>query len=281
MREISYQEIVKRVSAACEDANVELGDEMIEALRSASITETSPVASDVLDQLLTNAAVAANERLPMCQDTGVIVCLVKVGQDCRVTGGGITDAINEGVRTGYERGYLRHSIVTNPFTREKSEHYNAPAIVHIEIVPGSDLLIQLTAKGGGAENMSALKMLKPSDGVEGVKAFVLDTVKKAGPNACPPLIVGVGVGGNFENCAYLAKKSLFRPIGQRSEEAYTAQLEDELIEAINALGIGPQGLGGNTTAIDVNIETNACHIAALPVAVNLNCHAVRHQKIKF
>jgi fumarate hydratase subunit alpha len=213
----------------------------------------------------------------MCQDTGYAVFLVELGQDCHIVGGSLYDAINDGVRKGYGEGYLRNSIVGHPLERVNTGD-NAPAVVHVELVPGDKLTIHMTAKGGGSENMSALKMLKPSDGLPGVKDFILDTVKKAGPNACPPIIVGVGIGGTFEKAAYLAKKSLFRPIGVRSPRPEIAALEEELAELSNKLGIGPQGMGGRTTALDVKIEIYPCHIASLPVAVNINCHASRHKE---
>eukprot|EP00130_Batrachochytrium_dendrobatidis_P008662 XP_006683537.1 hypothetical protein BATDEDRAFT_93294 [Batrachochytrium dendrobatidis JAM81] len=214
----------------------------------------------------------------MCQDTGTAVFIVELGQDCHITGGTLTDAINEGVRKGYGEGYLRSSIVHDPLNRKNTSD-NTPAIIHLHLVEGDELTIRMTAKGGGAENMSDLRMLKPSDGIEGIKKYILDVVRVAGPNACPPLVVGIGIGGNFERCAYLAKKSLFRPIGIHHSDPEIAALEKELISEINRLGIGPQGMGGTTTALDVKIEVEACHIAALPVAVNLNCHASRHQEI--
>lgn len=278
MREIYYDDIVEQVSKICQEANFDLGQDVVNAFEKSVQEETSEAGKQVLKQLIENANIAMNARVPMCQDTGVSVFIVKLGQDCHITGGSLYEAINEGVRRGYEEGYLRYSIVDDPISR-KNTGDNTPAVIHVELVLGDQLDIQMTAKGGGAENMSALKMLTPSDGLEGVKSFILETVKEAGPNACPPLIVGVGVGGNFESCAYLAKKSLFRPIGMRHEKLEICQLETELIEEINQLGIGPQGLGGNTTALDIKIETAPCHIAALPVAVNLNCHASRHKHI--
>lgn len=280
MRAITYEEIVERVSKMCQEANFDLGQDVVEAFQSALKNESSETGKDILEQLILNADIAKSERVPMCQDTGVSVFIVEVGQDCHIAGGSIYNAINEGVKKGYEEGYLRHSIVDHPITREKSKGYNTPSIIHIELVPGDEIVIHMSAKGGGSENMSSLKMLKPSDGLEGIKKFILDTVAMAGPNACPPLVVGVGIGGNFERCAYLAKKSLFRPIGHRSERPELAQLENELMEEINKLGIGPQGMGGNTTALDVKIEIEPCHIAALPVAVNLNCHASRHKEVR-
>jgi fumarate hydratase subunit alpha len=280
MKNIKYEEIVEHVSKMCQEANFDLGQDVVKAFQTALKKERSETGKDILEQLIANADIAKSERVPMCQDTGVSVFIVELGQDCHITGGKLYDAINEGVKKGYEEGYLRHSIVDHPITREKSKGYNTPSIIHVELVEGDELVIHMSAKGGGSENMSTLKMLKPSDGAEGVKNFILDTVRVAGPNACPPLVVGVGVGGNFERSAYLAKKSLFRPIGHRNERTEISELEMELMEKINQLGIGPQGMGGNTTALDVKIEIEPCHIAALPVAVNLNCHASRHKEIR-
>jgi fumarate hydratase subunit alpha len=281
VRTITYDEIVEKVSHMCQEANFELGQDVVQAFKEALQNEKSETGKDILEQLIANADIAKSERVPMCQDTGVSVFIVEIGQECHITGGSLKDAINEGVKKGYEEGYLRHSIVDHPITRQKSKGYNTPSIIHIDFVPGEELVIHMSAKGGGSENMSSLKMLKPADGLEGIKNFILDTVAKAGPNACPPLVVGIGIGGNFERCAYLAKKSLFRPIGHRSELQEIADLEEELMSEINLLGIGPQGLGGSTTALDVKIEIEPCHIAALPVAVNLNCHASRHKEIRF
>ncbi|NEU31389.1 fumarate hydratase [bacterium LRH843] len=279
LKTIHYDEIVEKVAVMCQEANYDLGEDIINAFKNALKNEVSETGKDVLNQLILNANIAANERVPMCQDTGVSVFIVEFGQDCHVVGGSLYDAINEGVLKGYEEGYLRHSIVDHPITREKSIGYNTPAVIHIELVQGDVLTIHMSAKGGGAENMSTLKMLKPSDGLQGIKDYILETVRIAGPNACPPLVVGVGIGGNFEKCAILAKKSLFRLIGERSPLPEIARLEEELMEDMNKLGIGPQGMGGNTTALDVKIEIAPCHIAALPVAVNLNCHASRHKQI--
>lgn len=278
MRKLHYEDIVQEVAALCQEANYDLGQDVISAFEEAVQTESSEIGKGVLTQLIENANIATENRVPMCQDTGVSVFIVKLGQDCHITGGSLYDAINEGVRKGYEEGYLRYSIVDDPLNR-KNTGDNTPSVIHIELVKGDQLDIQMSAKGGGAENMSALKMLTPSDGIEGVKQFIMDTVKEAGPNACPPLVVGIGVGGNFESCAYLAKKSLFRPVGERHPDPELAKLEEELIQSINGLGIGPQGMGGRTTTLDVKIETAPCHIAALPVAVNLNCHASRHKHV--
>lgn len=277
MKKITYEEIVEKVAQMCQAANYDLGEDVVQAFKKALDNEVSETGKDVLNQLILNADIAAKERVPMCQDTGMAVFIVELGQDCHIVGGSLYEAINDGVRQGYGEGYLRNSIVNDPLKR-KNTGDNAPAVVHIELVPGEQLKMHMTAKGGGSENMSTLKMLKPSDGLEGIKQFILDTVRIAGPNACPPLVVGVGIGGSFEKCAYLAKKSLFRPLEVRSNLPEIAKLEEELMEEINRLGIGPQGMGGKTTALDVKIEVAPCHIAALPVAVNLNCHASRHKE---
>lgn len=278
MREVRYEEIVEEVADMCQRANYDLGEDVVSALKNALQNEVSETGKDVLLQLLENADIASTERLPMCQDTGTAVFIVELGQDCHIAGGSLYDAIHDGVRKGYGEGYLRKSIVGHPLERINTGD-NAPAVIHVELVPGDKLTIHMTAKGGGSENMSALKMLKPSDGLAGMKEFILDTVRKAGPNACPPIVVGVGIGGTFEKAAYLAKKSLFRPLGERSPRPEIAALEEELIELSNKLGIGPQGMGGRTTALDVKIEIYPCHIASLPVAVNLNCHASRHKEV--
>ncbi|MDQ0219516.1 fumarate hydratase [Peribacillus cavernae] len=279
MRTIHYKDIVDKVAVICQEANYDLGEDVVNAFKTAMKNEASEIGKDVLGQLIENANIATTERVPMCQDTGVSVFIVELGQECHIDGGNLYEAINEGVKKGYEEGYLRHSIVDHPITRKKSLGYNTPSVIHVEIARGDQLTIHMSAKGGGSENMSTLKMLKPSDGLQGIKNFILETVRTAGPNACPPLVVGVGIGGNFEKCAYLAKKSLFRPIGERSHLEEIAVLEAELMEDINKLGIGPQGMGGSTTALDVKIEIAPCHIAALPVAINLNCHASRHKEI--
>ncbi|WP_102026608.1 fumarate hydratase [Salirhabdus sp. Marseille-P4669] len=277
LKKILYEDIVKAIAELCIEANYELGEDVYNAFKLALATEKSETGKGVLQQLMDNADIASELQVPMCQDTGTVVCIVELGQDCHIVGGSLYDAINDGIRKGYGEGYLRNSIVKDPIKRKNTKD-NSPGIVHVELVEGDSLTIHMTAKGGGAENMSDLKMLKPSDGIEGIKQYVLDVVRVAGPNACPPLVVGIGIGGNFERCAYLAKKSLFRPIGKRHEDEGIANLEVELMEEINRLGIGPQGLGGTTTALDIKIEVEACHIAALPVAVNLNCHASRHKQ---
>lgn len=278
MNEVTYEEIVRNVRDMCQKANFDLGADVYSAFQEAIATETSATGKEILSQLVENADIATQDRVPMCQDTGTAVFLVELGQDCRIVGGSLTDAINEGVAEGYKEGYLRNSMIYDPLNR-KNTGDNTPAVIHLDLVEGDTLTMHMTAKGGGAENMSRLKMLKPSDGLEGIKDYVLEVVKEAGPNACPPLVVGIGIGGNFERCAYLAKKSLFRPIGERHLDETIARLEQELMQDINRLGIGPQGMGGSTTALDVKIESEACHIAALPVAVNLNCHASRHQTV--
>lgn len=278
MSEIHYQDIVEEVKGMCQRANTDLGDDVYTAFKKALSAERSETGKEVLTQLIENADIAKAEKVPMCQDTGTAVFIVELGQDCHITGGSLIEAINEGVAKGYGEGYLRNSMIYNPLNRKNTGN-NTPAIVHLELVEGDEMTLHMTAKGGGAENMSAMKMLKPSDGMEGVKEYILSVVKVAGPNACPPLIVGIGIGGNFERCTYLAKKSLFRPIGARHPDPEVAELEEELIGEINRLGIGPQGMGGSTTALDVKVEVESCHIAALPVAVNLNCHASRHQTV--
>ncbi|MBN6188823.1 fumarate hydratase [Aneurinibacillus sp. BA2021] len=276
MRELHVKEITAAVKRLCMEANYELGGDVVKAFQTAAQKEESPVGKGVLDQLLANAEIAAAERVPMCQDTGMAIFFVELGQDCRITGGRLYDAINEGIRQGYGEGYLRASVIEDPLRRRNTGD-NTPGIVHIELVDGDACTLHMTAKGFGSENMSRLQMLKPSDGIEGVKAFIMETVKLAGPSACPPMVVGVGLGGTFEKSAYLAKKSLLRPLGQRHEREDVAHLEEEILADINRLGIGPQGMGGRTTALDVHIEVFATHIAGLPVAVNINCHASRHK----
>jgi fumarate hydratase subunit alpha len=276
MREVHYDKIVETVSRLCQEANYVLGADTVHALKQSLERERSEIGKDILGQILLNAEIAAAERVPMCQDTGFAVFFVELGQDCHIAGGSLYDAVNEGVRRGYQEGYLRFSIVSDPLRRVNTGD-NTPAIVHVELTPGDRLTIHMAAKGGGSENMSFLRMLAPAEGIEGIKRFVVESVQEAGPNPCPPIIVGVGIGGNFERVAYLAKKSLLRPLGQRHPREDVAALEEELLEAINALGIGPQGMGGQTTALDVHVEVSATHIAALPVAVNINCHANRHK----
>lgn len=275
---IHYNTIVEKVKDLCMEANYFLGEDIRNHIQKSIQQESSPLGKEVLKDLQKNWEIAAKEQVPICQDTGTAVVFLEIGQDVKVEGGYLYDAINEGVREGYRKGYLRKSIVKHPWIRENTGD-NTPAIIHTEIVPGNNLKITVAPKGGGSENMSALKMLTPAAGLSGVKQFVLDTVKKAGPNACPPIIVGVAVGGNFEKVAFLAKKTLLREVGQFNPDPVLAQVEKELLDKINKTGIGPQGFGGKTTALAVNLEVFPCHIACLPVAVNINCHVSRHKTI--
>lgn len=277
MRTIEVSEIISKVKELCMSANYDLDEDVIDAFKKGLEIEESHAGKAVLEQLLENARIAREERSPMCQDTGFAVFFVEIGADLHIDGD-IYEAVNEGVRQGYEEGYLRKSIVSHPLNRVNTKD-NTPAIVHIELVPGDKLKIAFAPKGGGSENMSALAMLKPSDGVEGVKDFVVETVRKAGPNPCPPIIVGVGIGGTFEKAPYLAKKALLRHVGERSMVAEDAALEEELEEKIGDLGIGPMGFGGRVTALAVQVESHPCHIASLPVAVNIQCHAARHKEV--
>jgi fumarate hydratase subunit alpha len=278
MREVSFDQIVSAVKTLCMKANYDLGDDVVTAFQDSLRKENSEIGKDVLNQLMLNAEIATKERVPMCQDTGMAVFFVELGQDCHITGGSIYDAVNEGIRQGYKEGYLRNSIVKDPLDRQNTGD-NTPGVIHVELVQGDHCTLHMAAKGFGSENMSRLTMLKPADGIEAVKEFILETVRLAGPNACPPMVVGVGLGGNFEKSAYLAKKSLLRPIGERNAREDIAELEEELLEKVNQIGLGPQGLGGRTTALDVHVEVYATHIAGLPVAVNINCHASRHKTV--
>ncbi len=277
MKQISCTEITERVRKMCREANIDLGEDVLQAFRTAQETEESPIGREIMGMLLENARIAKDESIPMCQDTGFAVFFVELGDDVRVTGGNLIEAINEGVRRGYQEGYLRKSIC-NPFTR-KNTGDNTPAIVHVELVPGDRLKIVFAPKGGGSENMSRVTMLRPSDGKKGIKDFVVTRVKESGANPCPPTIVGVGIGGTFEKAAWLAKKALLRPLGSAHPDREVAAFEQEIFTAINNLGIGPQGFGGRTTSLAVHIEMHPCHIASLPVAVNINCHAHRHKEI--
>lgn len=274
MRTIPAEEITGNVREMCIEANIQLSADMENAVRSSVDTEDSPLGKQILTQLCENLDIAKESSIPICQDTGMAVFFVNVGQDVHVNGG-LTDAINEGVRQGYTDGYLRKSVVSDPLIRENTKD-NTPAIIHYDIVPGDKLEITIAPKGFGSENMSKVYMLKPADGEAGVKAAVLQAVKDAGPNACPPVFVGVGLGGDFELAAKLAKKALTRKVGEHSEKEHIARIEKELLEAINSTGIGPGGLGGKTTALAVNIETYATHIAGMPLAVNMCCHVNRH-----
>lgn len=278
MREIEASKITDAVADLCIQANYELGDDVYQALKKGTETEESPAGRGVFCQLVENADIARNEQVPMCQDTGFTVVFVELGQDVHIVGGGLNDAINAGVAKGYAEGYLRKSIVAHPLDR-KNTGDNTPAVIYVDVVPGDKLKIIIEPKGGGSENMSGVKMLKPSDGVEGVKKFVVDLVKAAGSNPCPPIIVGVGIGGTMDKAAVLAKKSLLRTIGEHNPNPADAELEKELLRLVNDTGVGPGGLGGRITALAVNVETFPCHIASLPVAVNIQCHAARHKEV--
>jgi len=277
MRAVAFQDILEKVKGACMAANFELGEDVIAAFQKAKEQEESPVGREILEQLLENAKIARKDKIALCQDTGFAVCFVDLGDEVRVEGGHLVDAINEGVKQGYRDGYLRKSIC-HPFTRKNTDT-NTPAILHINLVPGDGLKIVVAPKGGGSENMSRVTMLKPSDGIEGIKQFVIQRVKESGANPCPPLVIGVGIGGTFEKAALIAKESLLRPLGSKNPDPALATLEDELLEKINELGIGPQGLGGTTTALAVHVAMHPCHIASLPLAVNINCHSSRHKEI--
>lgn len=275
MRTIHTQEIIKNVKEMCIEANLHLSEDMEQAVRNSVETEDSQLGKKILNQLCENLDIAASDEIPICQDTGMAVLFVNIGQDVHIEGMSITDAINEGVRQGYTEGFLRKSVVKDPLIRENTKD-NTPAIIHYDIVPGENIEITIAPKGFGSENMSRVFMLKPADGEEGVKAAVLSAVQDAGPNACPPVFVGVGLGGDFELAAKLAKKALTRKAGTHSSLSHIARIEEELLEAINNTGIGPGGLGGRTTALAVNIETYATHIAGMPLAVNMCCHVNRH-----
>jgi fumarate hydratase subunit alpha len=279
MKKIPCTEITEHVRKMCLEANFDLGEDVLQAFSAAEKSEESPIGREIMGMLLENARIAKDESIPMCQDTGFAVFFVELGDDVRVTGGNLVEAINEGVRKGYQEGYLRKSIC-HPFTR-KNTGDNTPAIVHVELVPGDRLKIVFAPKGGGSENMSRVTMLRPSDGKKGIKDFVVTRVKESGANPCPPTIVGVGIGGTFEKAAWLAKKALLRPLGSAHPDPELAAFEQEIFTAINNLGIGPQGFGGRTTSLAVHIELHPCHIASLPVAVNINCHAHRHKEIIF
>ncbi len=277
MRSLHTDEIIKNVREMCIEANLQLASDMTEAIHNGLENETGNLARQILGQLEQNMQIAKEDKIPICQDTGMAVFFVNVGQDLHIEGMSLTDAINEGVRQGYTDGYLRKSVVKDPLLRENTKD-NTPAIIHYDIVPGDKLEILIAPKGFGSENMSKLYMLKPADGEEGVKNAILQAVSEAGPNACPPLVVGVGIGGDFELCAKLAKKALTRNVNESSKLSHIKEIEDEVLDKINHLGIGPGGLGGRTTALAVNIETYATHIAGLPVAVNMCCHVNRHVK---
>ncbi|MGB4660231.1 MAG: fumarate hydratase [Mobilitalea sp.] len=275
MRNIHTDEIIKNVKEMCIEANYQLSGDVEKRVRGAFESETSILGKQILGQLGENLDIAITESIPICQDTGMAIVFFKIGQEVHVEGDNLEDAINEGIRQGYAEGYLRKSVVADPLIRTNTND-NTPGIIHYEIVPGDKIEVTLAPKGFGSENMSRVYMLKPSDGMEGVKQAVLETVVLAGPNACPPLVVGVGIGGNFEKCAFLAKKALARSMDKASDLQHIRTMEEELLEEINQLGIGPGGLGGKTTALGVNIETYPTHIAGLPVAINICCHVNRH-----
>ncbi|MFN3598418.1 MAG: fumarate hydratase [Aquificaceae bacterium] len=280
MREIHYDQIVEAVKEIAIKANYELPEDVELAYQSALRKEESELGREVLQQILLNIKAAREEQMAYCQDTGVAVVFVDIGQEVHVVGGYLEDAINEGIRRAYTEGYLRASMVYDPVFERRNTKDNTPAVIHYRVMPGDKLRLIFAPKGAGSENTSRLGMLKPADGWEGVKRFILETVKLAGPNACPPFTVGVGIGGTFEYCALLAKRSLLRAVGERSQNPVAKRIEEELIEEVNKIGWGPMGFGGTTTAIDVKVELYPCHIASLPVAVNIQCHASRHAEIE-
>jgi fumarate hydratase subunit alpha len=279
MRVVRLDSVVDAVAKMAQDACYNAREDLLEALKEGIQREDSPIGRDVLEKLVENARIAREEEIPYCQDTGTAVVLVELGEEVTLDRPGLVDAINQGVRRGYQEGYLRKSMAADPLRRGNTGD-NTPAVVHIDVVPGDRLKIIFAAKGSGSENMSALKMLPPSAGWEGVKEFVLKTVEEAGPNPCPPGVLGVGLGGNFEGCALLAKKALFRGIGKRNPDPFYAEKELELLEAVNDLGIGPQGMGGQVSVLEVHIEARPCHIGSLPVAVNVDCHAHRWREVE-
>lgn len=275
IRTIRVEEITKNIKEMCIEANHFLSPDMAEAMKCAEKNEEAPLGKQILEQLQENLKIAGEDMIPICQDTGMSVVFLEIGQDVHLEGGALEDAVNEGVRQGYVEGYLRKSVVGDPLIRENTKD-NTPAVLHTRIVDGDQVKIKVAPKGFGSENMSRVFMLKPAEGIEGVKDAVLTAVKDAGPNACPPMVVGVGIGGTFEKCALMAKEALTREVGSHSEIEYVKELEEELLTKINSLGIGPGGLGGTTTALAVNINTYPTHIAGLPVAVNICCHVNRH-----
>lgn len=275
MRKISAKQITDTVARLCIEANCHLGQDIKDRLVCSYVQEDWPQAKEILERIIENYQIACRENVPVCQDTGMACVFIKIGQDVHIEGD-LTDAVNEGVRRGYEEGYLRKSVVRDPLDRVNTGD-NTPAMLYTELVSGDKVEVTVAPKGFGSENMSQIKMLRPSDGVEGVKAFVLKVVEEAGPNPCPPIVVGVGIGGTFDKAAYMAKKALLRNVDIPNENPFYADLEKELLDKINALGIGPQGFGGKTTALAVNIESCPTHIAGLPVAVNINCHVTRHK----
>ncbi|MCI7031251.1 fumarate hydratase [Clostridium sp.] len=277
MKTINVNEIIKTVKELSIEANYYLPNDVKEAIEEAEKNEKWPIANNILNKILENSQIAAAEKMPICQDTGMACVFVDIGQDVHITGGSLEEAINEGVRQGYAEGFLRKSVVKDPIHRVNTND-NTPALIYYNMVPGDKVKITVAPKGFGSENMSRIAMLKPSDGLEGVKNFVLETVRMAGPNPCPPIVIGVGIGGSFDKAAYLAKKALIRPVNENNTDEFYSNLEKELLEEVNKIGIGPQGFGGKTTALALNIETYPTHIAGLPVAVNINCHATRHKE---
>ena len=277
MREIHVEEIRDNVAQMCIDAAYNVSEDVLTAFDRALETETAPTAKEIIGLLKENARIAHDEHIPVCQDTGIAIFFVEIGQDLRIKNGFLADAINEGVRKGYKEGYLRKSVV-DPISR-KNTGDNTPAIIYTELVPGDKLRISFMPKGAGSENMSMIRMLRPTEGVEGIKSFVLECVRKAGANPCPPVVIGVGIGGDFEKAALIAKEALLRPVGGPNAKLELASLEEMLLRTVNKTGIGPEGLGGRVTAMAVHVESFPCHIASLPVAVNINCHAARHKTI--
>ena len=276
MREIQAQQVTDVVERLCIEANEQLPEDIKNAIHRCRACEDWEIAQGVLDQIITNFEIAGEERVPICQDTGMACVFLEIGQDVHITGGDLREAVDEGVRRGYDKGYLRKSVVRDPVRRGNTGD-NTPAMLYTEIVPGEQIKVTVGPKGFGSENMSAIRMFKPSAGIEGIKDFILETVENAGPNPCPPMVVGVGIGGTFDKCALLAKKALMRSTEERNPDPYYAALEEEMLEKINQLGIGPQGFGGRTTALALNIETMPTHIAGMPCAVNINCHVTRHK----
>jgi len=276
MREFPLNKLTETIEQLCIDANNHLPEDVRAAIENSRKAEDGVIAQGVLDKIMENYAIADRDDVPICQDTGVACVFLEIGQDVHFVGGDLREAVDEGVRRGYAKGYLRKSVVADPLQRVNTGD-NTPAMLYTEIVPGDKVTVTLAPKGFGSENMSVLMMFKPSAGLEGVKKLIIDTVEAAGPNACPPMVIGVGIGGTFDKCALLAKKALMRPLGSHHPDPFYAELEKELLETINGLGIGPQGFGGRTTALGLNIETMATHIAGLPVAININCHVTRHK----
>ena len=278
MREVNTERITREVARLCIEASYYLSEDVLDALRTAREQEVSPVGQAVLDQVLQNAEIAASGELPLCQDTGLTVVFIELGQDVHVVSGDLYEAINEGVRQGYREGYLRKSVVDKPFSARVNTKDNTPAVIHTDIVPGDKLKVTVCPKGGGSENMSYLKMFSPAAGRQGIVDWVVECVENSGANPCPPVIVGVGIGGTIDQTTLIAKKSLLRPVGAPNPDPEVAELEADILERVNRLGIGPQGLGGRTTALAVHVETFPCHIASMPAAINIQCHSARHKE---